>query len=909
MAKKKKNIKKKIKEKQQYIAKLTFDDLLKKGDKHTLDKKPRDAIKMYKLAIKNSKSEDQVQMGHCKLFLAYMQRAEELIGKNMLVEAASLRKQAMNYLPAPDVMDQRSIAFVIELCDLGKAFNYCEQYIARTGSDPVIGALLADRLVTQGGWEFLDDKETPCFISRDAPVVKASLPLMDKGQWQQASDEMKALPRTSAFAHIRMFCRAMALFGQGDDKNMYKAISLIPEASVFAKIAAVLGTTVQSVNEKAPIKENKALAACLWEGPLDAWETAEKIIEKAEKNQFDKTMQQLIMTFSKQILPDDPEYAGQYLVETLWHRGITNEKAFAAFEKALLPRKAALLQTKRKILSMDNPLDHAAQYLDLLKKTVSDPQTLAMVESAVFLYVCRAAVSESNQDELMRLSNKTATRFGLSPGQGIDTLWMQCAARGIQCDARNKELYELVIQKNVRAREPKKIKENLLLSMCEAFPDDPYPCIELASLYHGKNAFRKAENILKKAMELAPYDSRVQDMHIISLVISADKSINKGNFERARQDLAKAQELDTGTNALLLREKELFYQICEKPRLSEKSIGSNLDQLSLCQRLKLVCMLRMDVEDKPKNDHSKVFHKIGALFKTELIQVSRLTSEELLTLLTPFPREWQHVFTSLKVHQMFLETSTEVLKYLNSDDLIGFMDRVLSSENWKYFKRELQRRIEDPKEDPNHDLLVFYIFVMEGIWDNEWDVDELIDLVEDADSDLKKKFKAAGERLSRHTHGPYRHALQNLEFELLDELFADPFDLFDPFDDYDYDDDYDDDDDGEFNPFDFLPKGMVDIEDLKDPFIKNVFSAEGKRVKREDPEMYREMFEQLKRAMEEIIDDEGLRGAPKPVLDKFKKNMIKENQEITGFILLLNLIFGDEGRKKLSREAKTIFIQ
>ncbi len=101
-------------------------------------------------------------------------------------------------------------------------------------------------------------------------------------------------------------------------------------------------------------------------------------------------------------------------------------------------------------------------------------------------------MSESNQDELMRLSDKTAIRFGLSPKQGIDSLWMQCTARGIQCDAGNRELYELVIRRNVRAREPKKIKENLLVAMCEAFPDDPYPCIEVASLYHGKKRFSES---------------------------------------------------------------------------------------------------------------------------------------------------------------------------------------------------------------------------------------------------------------------------------------------------------------------------------------------------------------------------------------------------------------------------------
>ena len=896
MAKRNKNTRKKIKEKQRYIAKLTFDDLLKKGDTHTFNKNHRDAIKMYKLAIKNSRLEDQVQVGHCKLFFAYMQRAKELAGKNMQVEAASLRKQAKDYLPASGVMDLPSLSFVIELVDIGKAFEYGEQYIDRNGADPLVGVLLVDRLVTQGAWDFLDKKEAPFFISRDAPVVQACIPLMDKGQWQQASDGMKALPRSSAFAHIRMFCRAMALFGQGDDKNMYKAISLIPEVSVFAEIAAVLGETVQSVNERTRIKENKILAACLWEGPLDAWETAEKIIEKEEKNQFDNTMQQLIITFSKQILPDDPEYARQYLVETLWQRDISGGKAFMAFEKALLPRKAVLLQTKRKVLFMDNPLDNAAQYLNYLKKMESAPQTLAMVESAIFLYVCRGAASERNQDELMRLSGKTATRFGLSPSEGSDCLWMQCAARGIQCDVGNRELYDLVVKKNVSGREPKKIKEALLLSMCEAFPDDPYPCIELASLYHGKNAFRKAENILKKAMELAPYDSRVQDMHIISLVISADKSLNKGNYQRARQDLGKARDLDTGTNALLLQEKNIFYQICEQPEILEKTIGSNLDQSSLFQRLKLVSMLRMDVQNKPKKNHSKVFHKIDDLFNSEIEHVSRLTSEELLALLTPFPREWQHAFASLKVHPMFLGSGTGMLKHLNGDDLIRLLDQVLSPDYLLFFQIELQRRIRKVKKEPNHDLLTFYTLVLEGIGDNDWDVDELMELVEDADPEMKKKFKAAGERLSRHTSGPYRYALQSLEFEILDDLFHDPFD------------DYDDDDD-EFAPFDLLPEGMDNIETLNNPVIKNLFSAEAKRLKREDPGMYREMFEQLKTAMEEMVDDEGLRGATNAILNKFKTHFIKVSQEFNGLILVLNLFFGDEGKKKLSREAKALFLQ
>ena len=337
MAKRNKNTRKKRKEQQRHIANLTFDDLLKKADRHAVNKNLREAIKMYRLAMKNSKSQDQAQAVHQKLFLAYMQRARELAAKNMAVEAQALRKQAMDYLPAPGAADAHSIAFVIGLYDIDKAFDYTERYIARKGTDPLVGVLLADRLVTRGGWDFLDKREAPFFISRDAPVVKACIPLMDQGQWQQASDGMKALPKSSAFAHIRMFCKAMALFGQGDDKNMYKAISLIPDASVFAEIAAVLGETVQSVKEKTGIQEDNALAVCLWEGPLDVWKTAEKIIEKEKKHQFDNPMKQLIITFSKQILPENPEYARQYLVETLWQQDLPNETTFMAFEKICFP--------------------------------------------------------------------------------------------------------------------------------------------------------------------------------------------------------------------------------------------------------------------------------------------------------------------------------------------------------------------------------------------------------------------------------------------------------------------------------------------------------------------------------------------------------------------------------------------
>ena len=882
---------------------LTFDELVKKGDDYTTSGKPRDAIKMYKTAIKNSKSAEQVQGVHHRLFLAYMERIKDLTEKNMHVEAAALQGQAMEYQLSPALLDRRTMPLVLELCHIRKAFEYGEQYVTHKGEDPQVGILLADRLITEDAWELLDEKKDPFLFFRDAPIVRACIPLMDKGQWQQAAEGMKALPRTSFFAHIRMFCRAMALFGSGDDKNMHKAISLIPQVSVFRKITDVLGTSVQCVEGKTRIQGDKALVACLWEGPVGIWETVEKIIEKEDRKQFDNTMKQLISTFAKWILPDDPEYATQYLLETLWHQGISGEKAFMAFEKALLPRKTALLDARRRIVYLNGPLANAADYLDQLKKMGSDPHTLATVESVILSYVCRAAASGGDRADLLWVSGKDAKRFGISPDKEFDTLWMQCAARGIQCDAGNRALYELAARMNVSSRASKKIKEQLMLSMCEVYPDDPYPCIELASLYHGKNAFRKAENILKKAMELAPYDSRVQDMHVISLVISADKSLNRGNYQLVRQDLEKARSIDTGTNALLLQEKELFYQICEKPEIPEKVIGLRLDNCSLFERLKLASMLRMDVQNKPKKNHPKILRKIDAFFKSELKHLSRLTSEELLAILTPFPREWQYVFESLEIHQLFFTAMDNVLNPLSDKDLIRFVDRILSSDNFSIFQRELQRRTRKRKKDPDHDLLRFYALTLQGLEDDDWDVDGFMDLVEDADPEMEKKFRAAGDRLSRHAGGPYRHALQSLDFEFLEDFIMGGM-----FDDEDDDEYYDDEDDGELNPFDLFPGGMPEVDDLKDPLMRAFFSDMAKEIKRENPRMFRELFNELKIALESIVDEEGLRGAPVLILNKFKDTLRERDRELHGSIAMLNFVFSAEAKKQLSREAKTLFL-
>ena len=98
------------------------------------------------------------------MFLAYLDRIKELDEKNMKLEAASLQKQAMEYMPDPASMDQATLILVIGMSDTRKAFDCCKKYVMQNGMETALGVVLADRLISENAWDLLEGKRIPfCF--------------------------------------------------------------------------------------------------------------------------------------------------------------------------------------------------------------------------------------------------------------------------------------------------------------------------------------------------------------------------------------------------------------------------------------------------------------------------------------------------------------------------------------------------------------------------------------------------------------------------------------------------------------------------------------------------------------------------------------------------------------------------
>ncbi|GAB6146426.1 hypothetical protein [Desulfocicer niacini] len=136
-----------------------------------------------------------------------------------------------------------------------------------------------------------------------------------------------------------------------------------------------------------------------------------------------------------------------------------------------------------------------------------------------------------------------------------------------------------------------------------------------------------------------------------------------------------------------------------------------------------------------------------------------------------------------------------------------------------------------------------------------------MDLLEDLDPEIEEKKRDAGKRLSLRVDGPYRHALQTLDFEFLEDLFMGNMLGDDDLDDYeDYEDDFDFDEG--INPFALFEDIIPDSKEFKDPLVKKLFSEMSKDIKRLEPKAFQKMFETICLDMENMIVEQQIRKWP-----------------------------------------------
>ncbi len=884
-SKKKKQKKARNKKSHLNIKKVSLPQLINQGKQFIEAGKARDALLSLKLAIKKGAPTDDINP---MLFKAYLLRESQLRQKGMNVEANSIHCQTADFMPTYDKLSDNDLLAFMKGASIEESISAYNGYIRENSRSSAIEQYLAGQFIIHRQWDMLDNLDENTLLKKDAALVFQAAELMHSGDWESALACLKPVLRTSPFAPVRMFCLAMVSFYNEDDSGMQRALSMIPKEFSLYRVVKKL-------------KQNPAVLPCLWEGSVNTEKTVAEALEHLKKKRFKHTAGQL-RTIAELIYPDDSDLAIFHLLELVWRftlNNTINSYEYVRLIERLLPENQSnLLSAKTEYFEFDHPLMNTGLYLMHLDTEFPDLEHARIAHALILLH----AVEKIHKENFFVLSlGDNFERMGQVLGitsHKSDEFPVEMTLKAIQLDPENRRGYELLATLPRYSGKTKNLVEKGLIQMLDYFPDDPFPCLELATIYYEKNAFRKAENILKEAMKRAPHDSRVVDRHVISLLISADNSIKRKKFHLASRDIEKADALSGKATLPLVVEKQILFQITEQGQLSlfdgkvvagAGNIRSVIDRavahLSPFERISALSMLILDATGRFPEWNKKIFRELNKAFRHYAKSIKDLSSAHIVSLLKPLSKKVRPLTRSRHVACVILERSKNILKYVDDVDIIPVLDILVDADLFKPALDEIKRRIKKAVGRIKL-LLEFYQVAIRHLTEGPFMDAKAFQSVLDKASKLdQESLRAAARRLAGHASGALKSALESFDFTMPVPSFGPTGDMASPYDLFDDDEEYDEQDELE-KFFEFLEEMEHNPGVFDQPFVKS-------------------QFDTIIKALEQFIDAMGIRGMPDFLINEIMKKMRKEKPEIAKAFSALASLLDKEGINALSKEAWT----
>ncbi len=891
MASKKKK-QKKARKKKLHLNNVSLDQLINQSKQFLDAGRARDAVSSLKLAIKKGALIDDINP---MLFMAYLLRKSQLRQKGMNVEADSIHCQAAAFMPAYDKLSGKDLLAFMKGASIEDSISTYNKYIGKNTRSSAIEQYLAGQFLIHRQWDLLDNLDERVPMKKDAAPVLQAADLMHSGDWEFALACLKPVSRISSFAPARMFCLAMVCFYNEDDSGMQRALSMIPEEFPLYRVVKKL-------------KKNPADLTCLWEGPVNTEKRVAEALEHLKKKRFKDASSQL-RSIAELICPDDSERAISHLLELVWHftwNNTINDYEYFRLVRRLLPENQSnLLTAKTEYFEFEQPLINTGRYLMWLDTEFPDQEHARIAHALILLHAVEKIHKENFFVQSLRCDFELHGPVLGITADNPDEFIVEMTLKAIQLDPENRRGYELLAILPRYSRQTKSGAEEGLIKMMDYFPDDPFPCLELSTIYYEKNAFRKAENILNEAMKRAPHDSRVIDRHVISLLISADNGIKRKKLHLASRDLEKAAELSCKATLPLVVEKQILFKIAEQGQLSlfdgkvvagAGNVLSVIDRavvhLSPFERISTLSMLILDATGRFPEWDKKIFSQLDRAFKHYTKSIKDLSSAHIVSLLKPLSKKVRPLTRSRHIAGVILYHCKNILKYVDDIDIIPVPDILVDADLFKPALDEIKRRIKNAKGRIKV-LLEFYQVVIRHLTKNLFMDLKAFQEVKDktSESDMES-LRAAARRLAKHASGPLKLALESFDFTMpimpsfgpMDDMPS-PYDLFDDDSFMDDDEEYD---------------GPDDLDDLFE-FLEVLEHNPGTF----DQAFVKSQLDTIIKGLEVFIDDSGLREAPDFVVTGIIKVMRKKKPDLAkGFSTLAGLL-DTEGINALSQEAWT----
>lgn len=904
--------------------KMNFEEMVRLGRAHIEAERSRDAIDLLKKALK--KGNDETGEIPKLLFEAYIQREKQLRSKGMAKEAQIVKKQAMEVLPDVTLLSEAQLVDFIEVGEVSDAVGIYGRYQKQMGRSDSAEVCLAGRVVETAAWDALSGLDATSPLRQDAETVKAIAPLMDQGDWEGALEGLRSVRKNSPYAPFRLLCRAMTDFYGDDHTSARRALSMIPDAFPLKPVSRQLENAISNGGGVAHERLAPEMQTAFLEGPVGIGPLVEKLAKASGRMSW-REIADGIADLAQHILPENIYGARYFLVQSAIPMVLLDdfdEGDFKRMAETLLSKEAAgLLLAKAKLLSPHTPPSYAGHYIvTYLEKEFPDENERRMAHahilaSRVELLVRRDEIRMLKMDA-PRLKNY-ASVLGLSSFGDGEVMAIEMLLKALRLDPEMRSGYEMLAKLPRTSRAARNKAEEAFLMMAEKFPDDPFPCLELAEIYYQHNAFRKAETVLKQAMERAPHDARVVDRHTVSLLVSADKNITREKFHLVERDLAKAESLNSRKSMPFVREKQLLYalkkhsgetvaagqqkQLWGEPAEGEpldvgRLIGEKLVEQPPIVRFRILAALHIDIRRQKLPEKEALLKLIENEIRS-LQPKAGLEASDVMALLSPLEKHYFSLFGTRRLAPTLLACSDKFFDAIPDKDVVDFFDAVMERDLLDRILVEVRKRLKKRKRkiDPRlRQILTFYKVILEHILGAERSARmfyETIDPV--ANTPVFPELQRISRRMSRFAEGVLKECLERFNFAPLDlpeslldmlssgkvpaEMVAEILGI-----DPDDDDDFKDDDDDE---------GFVRIiYDLMSMTASKAFETGANHQLMID-------------TLESLIDEADIRDAPTFVIREFRNFLERYEPTLVEALKRLADCFAEKGlRPSISWEAE-----
>ena len=746
-------------------------------------------------------------------FCACIERARQLTRSGLEREAASMRAQAARHREAISVeaLGDEDLILCIRYLDGDDALAVYADFLATRPASPRAERLLADLLVIRRCWSGLDVLDPSHPLRRDAGPVMQGADAMDAGDWAQAAERLHGVSRRSPFAPWRVFCKAMVCFGAGDDQGLHRCVERLPADFALAHTVAEwkrLGAGEgEGAGEGGPVRVRQALgtAGSAVEALGDAFRAA------LRGNERPRVLERSIIDLADALCP---EASLDARIDLLQIAGLATLRSrlriqtVHALVRRLVPAERVAGVSARIGLTLQqasfdlwDPAP-AAAFLHRLAVEVPRAEDHALARGRVLEALARIGRRAVEPAFLPARMVKALT--GLL-GRPVEPTWMifvELMAASLEADPRNREGYRFLLDLLRGRGEAKPRVRSVLEQMAVSFPDDAEPWLELATLHHSGNAYRRAEQALAEAKLRAPHDERIQDLQAIGFLKSADQSRKAGRFELAARDLRRAEDMGRPKLRQVLHVKRILLDLvsgggdtetvvaphldpdpgepADAPRRgdTEAVVASHLERLAPADELRTLALLIHDLREnrRIRNIRPEMESEVTAMLARRVPVIDALDPGEVVELLAPLPFELHVLCRNRHIAPVLSAWWTGLMRRLDGDRLPAVFDILMDCGGRAEVRAELARRLRGAPKSRRDPLLLLYLAVIRCLEGQDFGARRFEEALEAAAPSDMERLRAEAAKLARHTQGILREALRKFDFTLLElppPLFGD----------------------------------------------------------------------------------------------------------------------------------------